>query len=146
MVFITLSKIKLFLSTFLLFYVTYLYTYKCEKLAESPLEHGVQQVFHPLSHSHNVFCDALSKFEKFSTPYVESGHAFLDKNVHSHHLFIEYKIGEKLQVAKEKYYQFVYPVLLKIFEYFEVVEYHVSEHVIETYGKLKALYEEKVAK
>lgn len=139
------GRIKCFLSTFLLLYVVYLLSYKCVQLRETPLEHVTENVLHPLTHTHNQLCDTLSRGEQFVAPYVDHAKSFLEKNVYSNEKYVEYKISDKVGLVQAKYYEFVHPLVIKLFQIIEVIEYHVTEHLIEVYAKLQGLYHSKVA-
>lgn len=131
------GRLKIYLTIFVVIYTTYLFSYKCAKLNETAFEHGVEKVLHPLSHSHNQFCDGLNKGVNFATPYVGHVQKFLDDHVHSTKLFQDYKIHEKMVCAQGKYYKFVHPWVIRYFQLFEVAEQHVADHFVAQYGKVK---------
>ena len=138
-------RLKCYISSFLVIYALYLVTYKCNKLDESPLEHGIESVFHPLSHHHNALCDGLNKGIHFVNPYFETAGKYFDQHVRSHDLFKQYSVDGKLEAAKASYYQHVYPLVIKFFEFFEVVEYHVIQHLIQQWARVQAFYAGQIA-
>jgi len=138
----TFAKIKCFVASFLLFYTIYLYSYKCVELKETTLEHATQTVFHPLSHSHNQLCEALDIGTNFVHPYITQAHEFLDTHVHSHPLFIEYGIHEKLVSAQDAFVYYVYPYIHQLFQVVDVAEVAIYDFVFEQVEALKALYVE----
>lgn len=141
----TVARIKCFISSFLVIYGLYLLTYKCSKLDESPLQHGIESVFHPLSHHHHTVCDGLNKGVHFVNPYIETAGKYFDQHVRSHDLFKQYAIDDKLDILKSSYDQHVYPLVIKVFEFFEVVEYHVAEHLIKQWARIQAFYASQIA-
>lgn len=139
------GRLKCYVSSFILFYSLYLLTFKCNKLNETPLEHGIETVFHPLSHHHNTLCDGLNKGVNFVNPYIDSVRHQLDEHVYSHHLYKQYKVDSKLEVVKGNYHQYVHPLVIKFLELVEVAEYHIAEHFTQQWGRVQALYNDKVA-
>ncbi|ODV80025.1 uncharacterized protein CANTADRAFT_5700 [Suhomyces tanzawaensis NRRL Y-17324] len=136
----TLARIRLLLSSFLVVYVAYLFSYKCVQLKESTLEHGVQSVLHPLTHTHNQACDALNQGSEYLKPYVAQVQQLLDTHVHSHPLFKQYKVEAKLACAKGKYQTYLSPYVQQVFQLIEIIELRVYEYVVAAYTEAKRLY------
>ncbi|KAK6459042.1 uncharacterized protein RJT20DRAFT_11445 [Scheffersomyces xylosifermentans] len=141
-----LAKIKCYLSCILVFYTVYLFNYKCVQLKENPLEEAANTVFHPLTHHHNKLCGALDTASGYVNPYIAKTHEFLDEHVHSHPLFKEYKVEDKITCGKSKFNTYVYPYIEQLFKATEVVESHVHDHLTAQYANAKALYEENFGK
>lgn len=139
------GRLKCYISSFLVIYAVYLLTYKCSKLDESILEHGIETVFHPLSHHHNTLCDGLNKGVHFVNPYFESAGKYFDQHVRSHDLFKQYSIDDKLEVVKHSYNNHVYPLVIKFFEFFEIVEYHIHQHFVQQWARVQAFYANQIA-
>lgn len=136
------AKIRLIVTSIIAFYAIYLFSYKCVQLKESPLKHAVGSVIHPLTHSHNQACEALSRGEVIVAPYVKKVSTFLDTHVHSHPLFKAYKVDQGLNFAKQQYFSFVYPLIIQLFKYVELAEVYVYGHGEVLYGKVKDLTKE----
>lgn len=133
---LTAGKIKCYVSSILLFYVFYLYYYQCAKLKESTLEHVGETVLHPLTHHHSRACELLAKGESFVQPYVTVAHNWLDDHVHSHPLFIEYKIEDKIACGKSQLHKYLDPALDHLFGHVATVETLVYDHVTDHYNQL----------
>ncbi|KAK6460033.1 hypothetical protein DFJ63DRAFT_337993 [Scheffersomyces coipomensis] len=136
------AKIKCFVASFLLFYTIYLYNYKCVELKETSFEHAAESVLHPLSHHHSQACEVLDTAAGYVHPYIVQTQAFLDEHVHSHPLFIEYGIHEKLVSVQDAFVTYVYPYIHQLFQYFAVVETAVYDQFSEHLATLQGLYEE----
>lgn len=136
-----LAKIKCFVSCFVLAYAVYLLGYKCPKLAETPFEHGVQSVFHPLAHTHNQLCDGLNKGVNFLTPYYEQAHAA----VTSHSLYKDYTVQEKVDVASTYYQTYAEQYVLQVFQVIEHYEELLVAQILILWGKIQHLYFTEVA-
>lgn len=139
-------KLKFLVTSFTLFYLTYLLTYKCPKVNETSL---TEEVLHPLSQHHSTVCNGLSRGVEFVTPYVEKAHGYLDANVHphiyNHPAYKEYKVEERFNCAKGKYFEHVWPRVLTVFSHFEVVEKQVADYAILYYGHAKSYYYNEIA-
>ncbi|KAG7195393.1 uncharacterized protein KQ657_003151 [Scheffersomyces spartinae] len=153
----TFAKIKCFVSSFLLFYVIYLWTYRCGQLDNlySPLNAIKSKIAgdHPESvelikdipvvfkNEVDSFefaaCGKLNQFELWVKPYTASGFAWLDAHVYSHPTFKKYAMADKLTFAKTKYYQFVHPLVLEVFQYIEMLQYKVAELTSPLIAKVK---------
>lgn len=138
------AKIKCYASCFFVFYFLYLFVYKCPSSQESFLEHAVGKVIHPLSHSHNKLCEVVDTASEKATPYVSSASNFFEKKVQSHQLFKQYLVDAKVNCAKANYYKHVHPYVIKLFQLFEIAEYHISVKVSEIYAILVAQYHKVV--
>lgn len=138
------AKFKCFFVSFVLFYTVYLYTYRCPKTHESSLDHAVQVLTHPFSHQHDQLCQKLDTVDHYVAPYRAKAHAFLDSHVHSHHLFKEYKVESKLQLAKAKYYELVHPWTLQFAALIELAEYHAAVYFHSFYVCAKAHFHKTV--
>ncbi|KAK6205049.1 uncharacterized protein RJT21DRAFT_137472 [Scheffersomyces amazonensis] len=136
------AKIKCFLASFLLFYTIYLYNYKCVELKETSFEHATETVFHPLTHHHNQLCESLEIGTNFIQPYVVKVQGFLDEHVHSHPLFKQYEIHEKIVAGQDAFGQYVYPYVYQVFQAVDAAEVVIYDQATEHYATLKALYEE----
>lgn len=134
-------RLKTLFVSLVLFYTVYLFSYKCPSVAESPLQHTVESVLHPLSHHHNQLCDGLSRGQGFVAPYTAKVHGFLDEHVHSHALFKKYDIAGKATCAQSKYSTYVAPHVLKLWQAVEVAEVYVYDHAVQVYGLIKAQYD-----
>lgn len=139
------GRLKCYISSFLVIYAVYLLTYKCNKLDESPLEHGIETVFHPLSHHHSKLCDGLNKGVHFVNPYFETAGKYFDQHVRSHNLFKQYSVDDKLEVVRTSYNSYIHPLVIKLFEFFEVIEYHVYQHFAQQWAKVQAFYSSQIA-
>lgn len=138
------AKFKCFFFSFALFYVVYLLTYKCPKLHESALDHAAQKLVHPFSHQHDQLCLVIELTEKFTSPYLAQAHGFLDRHVHSHRLFKEYKVEAKMNLLKSHYYAHVYPHVLKFWAYVELLEYHLAVRSNQLYRYLESHFHKTV--
>lgn len=136
-----LCSIRSFFVTFLLTYTVYLFSYKCDKLNETPLEHGIQTVFHPLSHAHNQVCDSLNKGVNFVSPYLDSFHA----KVASHQLYKDYKVQDKVDCAGGYYSKYAQPYVLQVFQLVETYEEILVAHLLVVWAKIQAFYASEVA-
>lgn len=123
------AKFRLLVTSLVLFYTVYLYSYKCPKVHQSALGHAAHVLVHPFSHQDDQLCKGIETAEQYVAPYCAKAHQFLDSHVHSHHLFKQYKVESKLQVVQAKYYQFVHPLVLQLFSFVEIVEYHVAQQL-----------------
>lgn len=138
------AKFRLLVTSLVLFYSVYLYTYKCPKEHQSALGHAAQVLVHPFSHQHNQLCKGIDTAEQYVAPYCAKAHQFLDAHVHSHHLFKEYKVESKLHGVQAKYYQYVHPLVLQFFAYVEIVEYHVAQQLHALYVFLEGHFHKTV--
>lgn len=141
-----MANFKLYTVLGLVVYFLYLFTYKCGELKESPLEHAAQNVLHPLTHTHNQMCDAITKGELFIHPYLLKVEGFLDENVHKSQFFIDYEIASKITFAKTQYYTYAYPLVIKAFEYISIFEKYVYDQSVISYNRGVVLYNSLVAK
>ena len=145
------SKIKfLFVST-LVFYLTYLYAFKCPKLV-APIDDALEgTAFEPLGQVHIQACDALQKGVLFIHPYV----AQIQAAVTSHSLY-EIHAAHHVNTIQSHYYKSVHPVVVKVhehvhpylvkaYEFVEVYEQIVYAYILEFVGKAKAFYAKEVA-
>ena len=129
------AKVKCFLACIVLYYISYLYNYKCPTL--TPLQEGVETILHPLHSHHSVLCDYLHTGINTVEPYTAKVHGFLDDHVHSHPLFIEYKVEDKLTCAKNKFSTYVYPYIHQLYQFTDVAEVHAHEHLSQVYDKVQ---------
>lgn len=129
------AKIKCVLTSLLAIYAVYLFAYKCEQLNESTFEHSVESVLHPLSHTHSQACDALYKGHAYVQPYLDSAHKFLDTHVHSHPLFVQFKVESKIACLKAHYYKYVHHLVIQLFKYIEVAEVYAYDTALAWYKK-----------
>lgn len=140
----TFAKIKFYTASILLFYVVYLFTYKCPRNSETFVEHATQKLIHPFSHQHDKVCGALDTGAAYVNPYLTKAHAFLDEHVHSHRLFKQYQVKSKASFAQAKYYEYVYPVVLKVWQFVELVEYHIAVQFDKVLSLAKGHYHKTV--
>ncbi|KAI3406081.1 hypothetical protein KGF56_001300 [Candida oxycetoniae] len=138
-----LLNIRTFIFGLIVFYTSYLYNYKCPSL--TPIEKIENKVLHPLSSQHSVLCDLLHGGVNKVEPYVFKAHTFLDEHVHSHPLFIKYKIHDKFLCAQDKFKTYVYPRIYDLYEFTDSVEAKSYDQLSQffkqanefVYGKLK---------
>ncbi|KAF7584306.1 hypothetical protein FOB63_000378 [Clavispora lusitaniae] len=138
------AKIKCYAASFFVFYFLYLYVYKCPSTHESFLEHTLGKVIHPFSHSHNKLCGAVDTANDKVTPYVNSVTTFVGDKVHSHPFYKQYQVEAKLNLVKAQYLQHVYPYVIKLFQLFEIVEYHIAVKVNELYAFFESHFHKTV--
>ncbi|CAI5755904.1 unnamed protein product [Candida verbasci] len=128
------AKIKCFLASFLIFYTSYLYFYKCQTL--TPLQEVGEKILHPLHSHHSQLCEVLHNGINYVEPYATKTHKFLDDNVHSHPLFIEYKIHEKIEFAKSQFIKYVYPRIYELYQLTDQVEAKAYDHFTGLYHQV----------
>lgn len=153
----TFAKIKCFVASFLLFYVVYLWTFRCGKLDSlySPFQEiknkiqgdepesielvkDIPVVFkNKVDSLEFAACGKLNQFEDWLKPYTASVGIWLDTHVHSHPTFKKYAIQDKLAFAKAKYYQLIHPVVLEVFKYIELLQYKIVEFASPAVEKVK---------
>ncbi|ABN68649.1 predicted protein [Scheffersomyces stipitis CBS 6054] len=133
------GKIKCYLACFLLFYTFYLHDYKCHQVRESsPFDVGA--LIQPAQPYHNYVCGSLQTGSN-------NVHAFLDRTIHAHPLFIKYEGAQKLALLRQTYATYLFPVLKPVLQAVDFVEFHVVEHFDHQFHRVKALLvgaEEKV--
>lgn len=139
------AKIKCYASCFFVFYFLYLFVYKCPSSEESFLEHAVGKVIHPLSHSHNKLCEVVDSVSVKASPYASMVSDIFEEKVQSHQLYKQYLVGSKVDCVKASYYEHVHPYVIKLFQLFELAEYHISVKVSELYASLLAQYHSTIA-
>ncbi|RCK62458.1 hypothetical protein Cantr_09269 [Candida viswanathii] len=130
------AKVKCFLTCLIVYYITYLYNYKCPTLS-TPLQEGIEHIIHPLSNQHSVLCEYLHSGVEFVEPYHAKVHAFLDDNVHNTQFFIDNKIEDKISDAKDKFTTYVYPYVHELYKLTDVVEVHVYDHLSGVYDQVQ---------
>lgn len=140
-----LGGFKFYYTAFLLVYLTYLTTYKCPKLGESNIEHNVKAALHPLSHHHSLVCDILNKGKAIISPYTSTATSYVHENVNNHPKLKEFEVESKVNVAQQFYFDHVYPLVIKLFEYIEVFEIYAYDHAVQQWQNLKALYVAKIS-
>lgn len=128
------AKVKCFLACFIVYYISYMYNYKCPTLS-TPLQEGIEHIIHPLSSQHSILCAYLQTGITTIEPYHAKVHTFLDENVHNTQFFIDNKIEDKISCAKSKFTTYVYPYIHELYKWTDVVE-------IQAYDKLTNVYEE----
>lgn len=133
----TFAKVKCFISSFLVIYAIYLYSYKCSTIEANSLN--------PLFNAHSELCHVLTKGESYVQPYVAKVTQFLDTNVHSRPTFKQYKVEEKLSLAKSSYNKYVNPYVVEVYKLIEILELKVYQYYVLVLEQLKLVYTEKVA-
>lgn len=139
------GRVKCVVSSLAVIYAIYLLTYKCHTLNETPIEHGVKSVLHPISHTHTQLCDGLNSGANFVQPYLARGHALLEKHVFSHALYKEHGVDAKVACAQKQYQTYAAPYVLKLWQLVEVVEQHVYDHLVVVWALVLAQYNQHVA-
>lgn len=139
------ARVKCVISSLAVIYAIYLLTYKCHNLNETPIEHGVKSVFHPISHTHTQLCDGLNTGVNYIQPYLAQGHQLLEKHVYSHALYKQHNVDAKLACANNKYTTYVAPYVLHLWKLVEVVEKHVYDQLVVVWGIVLAQYNQHVA-
>ncbi|EGW34201.1 uncharacterized protein SPAPADRAFT_59631 [Spathaspora passalidarum NRRL Y-27907] len=130
------AKIKCFLACIILYYSVYLYNYKCPTFASvdpSIIESN------PLHSEQVALCELLHSGADFIQPYHAKVHEVLDEHVHSHPLFIEYKIKEKIVSARGKISSVVCPLAQQLFQATEIAEIHAYDHLSKVYQQAAGL-------
>ncbi|EMG48526.1 hypothetical protein SBY92_003863 [Candida maltosa Xu316] len=133
------AKVKCFLACIIVYYISYLYNYKCPSL--TPLEQAVEgvteTVLHPLHSHHSVLCEYLHSGIDTVQPYHAKVHDFLDEHIHQHPLFIEYKIEDKLTSAKKQFSTYVYPYINELYTFTDALEVQAYAVVEDLQQRLK---------
>lgn len=130
-------SLKFIITTIIAIYGLYLYSYKCPSLDRGVIGDGVDKVLHPLTHHHNKVCDGLNKGVDFASPYVAKVQQGLDQHVFAHPLAKQYEVESKLETVKAYHNAYVWPYVIKMFEYIEILELHLCEHLTQQWAKLK---------
>ncbi|EDK45284.1 hypothetical protein PVL30_002951 [Lodderomyces elongisporus] len=128
-----LVSLRTFLLGLIVFYSTYLYNYKCPTLTFG--ENLETKLFHPLRSQHSTLCELLHGGVNKVEPYTTQAHAFLDEHVHSHPLFIKYKVHDKAVAAKEQFDKYAYPVIEQLYEFTDVFEVKAYDQISDLYKK-----------
>merc|ERR1712080_173780 len=137
-----LFNFKTFVFGLFVYYATYLHYYKCPSL--TPIVELEEKILHPLTNQHSTLCELVNGGIDRATPYVNKVHGFLDKNVHSHPLFIEYKIEEYIQCAKNRWTTYVYPVVYQLYQFTDVAEARVYDEVTAIYKQAEEIVHGKL--
>ncbi|KAI5954562.1 hypothetical protein KGF54_002337 [Candida jiufengensis] len=136
-------NLKTFLFSFIVFYTTYLYNYKCPTL--SPLEKVENKVLHPLSTQHSTLCELLHGGLDKVDPYYIQLNQFLDNNIRSQPIVKQWELCAKVEATKSHLKQHVYPLLHQLYEFTDVAETRIYDELNHyylqaeqfVYGKLK---------
>ncbi|KAI5962324.1 uncharacterized protein KGF55_003400 [Candida pseudojiufengensis] len=126
-------NLKTFLFTFIVFYSTYLYNYKCPTL--TPLESIENKVLHPLTSQHSTLCELLHGGLNKIDPYYVQLNLFLDKNIRSQPIVKEWGLCAKVEKTKSNLKYHVYPLLNQLYEFTDYAETRIYDELNHYYLK-----------